>query len=979
MATQFRRLETARMIPLFRFSNLKAGALVVAVLGLLLSSFLLAQNGFHLSALQPWLSLTLLGALGLLTLSIFEKARVLNGLSRVFVFALTIIWLLFSIIVYPHLGLHHAMALDGFVANGYGMSWWSPLFAMIVYAAREIDGSHFFILLLQTLLWLSIFVEVLQYRPLKSWRSFALLLLASLLPIYPLLLLLPSRDTLFGLVSVLLFLRLLFVYQRRMGLNFSQYVFIFSSLIFTSEIRQDGRVYLLAVAAMMVLHLRRLRPVLVFVGVFSLVSALLLYNGHKLPDGGPFNNRYLTSSVLPVFNYFAVQRPDVFSQEDIQVIETLMSYRTLAETQYGLAVPVIKTFIHPHFTDENVARLLSLYFSLLYRHPLDSFSFLLKRYIASFSIGVESFMRKEVTLADSSSLSESESLEAFMQRLRERRIGLFDGWRFALADFYSDSFLDVATQTVWGNPFLILVLTLCSFLIFREAWSLIGLTVLFFGLLQPRIFFGAEGPYVDYHAALLLWAPFFLYFATQLDVRLWVAGALEALRRRVSLNGVFRYLRPFAVVGKKKRFVFFYVVVLSLVLVGALECGLRLAGATVYNPQDLKNNENRKANASLRVLTLGESTTADWQEAKGAVAWPRQLEDKLREKGIDARVFNVARVAVSTFTLKHELRENIEKFRPHLVISMMGVNDHPNILIKWPDDGSFWRNLRVVKLFFTFFGRSKIFPSSFQLNRNSELVEYWRLGQRREFFDLLEIQLAKLTNEIEKARYLAWLAREIRPRQTRDWSVYQDYINLLQRSLGYHFAVEAVTYQLANALFQFPKRPEAVSSCLELGQSVVEHEIELPEHVVNAFLGCAAKSPNPEKWQSVLAKMGQSVTIGQPPQNPTAVNYRDIASVLRGYGVPFFAMQYPLTSIEGIKNHFRLEPESDEIFEPYTGIRFLENDDNFSQALSQYGWDALFIDAFAGDFGHTTHLGHTLIAETALQAVIEYLEAHPVQ
>jgi len=81
-------------------------------------------------------------------------------------------------------------------------------------------------------------------------------------------------------------------------------------------------------------------------------------------------------------------------------------------------------------------------------------------------------------------------------------------------------------------------------------------------------------------------------------------------------------------------------------------------------------------------------------------------------------------------------------------------------------------------------------------------------------------------------------------------------------------------------------------------------------------------------------------------------------------GAKHIVMQYPLMNIaEIVKPEF----ENDKTF-------YIENKDNFEQALKKHKWEDVFVDKFAEHFGHTTKYGHELIANEVLKRLPIILE-----
>ena len=129
-------------------------------------------------------------------------------------------------------------------------------------------------------------------------------------------------------------------------------------------------------------------------------------------------------------------------------------------------------------------------------------------------------------------------------------------------------------------------------------------------------------------------------------------------------------------------------VVLSVLL---LEVGMRLAGFCILSLQESRNRISGGKGETYRILTLGESTTADFGIMGNS--WPRHLERILNERGLgyDVKVINKGVAGVNTAYIVAQLPQNLDRYDPHLVITMMGVNDHEEDLqVRYsqdPEDG----------------------------------------------------------------------------------------------------------------------------------------------------------------------------------------------------------------------------------------------------------------------------------------------------
>src|SRR3989338_1475864 len=135
--------------------------------------------------------------------------------------------------------------------------------------------------------------------------------------------------------------------------------------------------------------------------------------------------------------------------------------------------------------------------------------------------------------------------------------------------------------------------------------------------------------------------------------------------------------------------------ILSLLI---LEIMLRAAGSVILGVQRHKNAQMEEGQA-YRILTLGESTTANMQN--GQSSWPEELEPILNNKSsMHFEVFNEGIGNLDTIYIISHLEENIDRYRPNMIIVMMGTNDRGlNHTLKDLNNISFVKNLRVHKLF----------------------------------------------------------------------------------------------------------------------------------------------------------------------------------------------------------------------------------------------------------------------------------------
>lgn len=130
-----------------------------------------------------------------------------------------------------------------------------------------------------------------------------------------------------------------------------------------------------------------------------------------------------------------------------------------------------------------------------------------------------------------------------------------------------------------------------------------------------------------------------------------------------------------------------------------LETGLRLGGFVYLSLQEYRNRTCDRQKQAYRIMCLGESTTA----MGGDNSYPSQLEKILNQRniGIKFSVINRGVSAVTTSYILAHLEENIDKYNPRIVITMMGIGDGAPIIYRDASGGkssSVFESLRLYKL-----------------------------------------------------------------------------------------------------------------------------------------------------------------------------------------------------------------------------------------------------------------------------------------
>jgi tetratricopeptide (TPR) repeat protein len=89
-------------------------------------------------------------------------------------------------------------------------------------------------------------------------------------------------------------------------------------------------------------------------------------------------------------------------------------------------------------------------------------------------------------------------------------------------------------------------------------------------------------------------------------------------------------------------------------------------------------------------------------------------------------------------------------------------------------------------------------------------------------------------------------------------------------------------------------------------------------------------------------------------------NYQRLQLRLKAQKIPLIAVQYPMRSTRPLEH----------IFQDKSDVWLVDNEDSFQQIVATEGFERVFIDSFAGDFGHCNEFGNQLLATNIMKVII---------
>ncbi len=408
---------------------------------------------------------------------------------------------------------------------------------------------------------------------------------------------------------------------------------------------------------------------------------------------------------------------------------------------------------------------------------------------------------------------------------------------------------------------------------------------------------------------------------------------------------------------------------------------MRITGAILYRPQLASNERHITNDKTIKILTVGESTTADYWSSSEEGSWPRQLDKMLKSKGYNAKVINVAKGGVQSSFILSDVDMWIDKYNPDIVISMMGINDNRHTYYQQGDNynfsglKSFVFSLKLVKLsYWVFEAVNNLIHKKFSIGTIRWLTYEQRdnVPQFAKDFNKYNLDIAfekvrvkAAGNKCVEALYLSEIITKLRG--DNDFSKYSKLkdklVPMAVRALTLCPTNHDVMYISINTL------GIDHDTCRKMILQVTPYIKEIEQDIWGSMSYCFDEIKDiPDLIFYELGKRNISLNLKLAKNEVTAHHYRTLFDKLNLKSIKLIAMQYPTVSLSPLRGYF-VDRDGEWIKPDYQNIILVENRDNFLKALSIHSYDQVFMDSFNKSWGHTTFFGHELIAKQVLTEV----------
>lgn len=424
----------------------------------------------------------------------------------------------------------------------------------------------------------------------------------------------------------------------------------------------------------------------------------------------------------------------------------------------------------------------------------------------------------------------------------------------------------------------------------------------------------------------------------------------------------------------------------------------------------------------IRILAVGESTTAAIGVGPASNTWPSLLEKKLNDHlkrtgaAEEVAVFNIGRSASNTQFLVTEVENGLEKFNADVVISMMGINDksiffreaHP--LAKWSHTYRFlyWASVAwscpacfQIDLSTPHLGDEKVYTgrSREAIERGIKLFEKFKATANTSEESLAAFlkSLSELQREYGEdqhglnIRVGSDLFSYGRDPQTaaRDKSAPKRLLQLSESVLKTSYPHVLLKDEMALEMYCNAKMAQG-QNCLEPIKEALKQGARVRAPLLlMATQNSEYKDPVIDK---VLAQAGFEFDPSRRSYEATRSSYIKMLRLIEKSDSLWFMMQYPTGLVNGLKGFFvrsygrdfnsyatsfydtqdieKVDPEFESAF---ASVRFISNR-NFVELVNAENQGEYFSDYFGRDqgldFGHAKLKGNEVIAQNAFDALI---------
>ncbi len=409
-----------------------------------------------------------------------------------------------------------------------------------------------------------------------------------------------------------------------------------------------------------------------------------------------------------------------------------------------------------------------------------------------------------------------------------------------------------------------------------------------------------------------------------------------------------------------------------------LEICFQVGGFIAQSAQYWGNAFESHKDGAYRIMCIGESMTM----VGGEDSYPSQLEVILNNRAKGNQKFQVINQGVggaTTTMVIQRLQQWVDTYKPQMAIVMIGAldtlnNDGASILDHAP---GFLKRVRLIQL------------AEFLKQRITEEVQerLARFKGRHEekiiidAMDEFKEALAQQSDDIKKL-YLLIVIAEGEHRYDIAQTLYQKFFEINRDPKVYDWMIKKYGHFLNTAGFyeDFVDRMDEIPwrswdfSWVKAYCHSVEHMEKVRAQVEkivtkdkkDSYVYANVASCYEEGGRHDLAKIYYK-KMGEHSSYHAALtrsNYKRIKDAFLSRGIQPVFVQYPTRTIEPLLDIFEYDPDRSKII-------FVDNKQEFLDAVGEKGYGYCFVDRMFGDIGHATRVGNHMLASNIAEAILK--------
>lgn len=383
----------------------------------------------------------------------------------------------------------------------------------------------------------------------------------------------------------------------------------------------------------------------------------------------------------------------------------------------------------------------------------------------------------------------------------------------------------------------------------------------------------------------------------------------------------------------KKIFLILFGILFAFLII---EISLQITGLTVKKIREHKHNnqintdydESIKNKKTITIMCIGESTTEE--------QYPLFLEEYLAKYIPDKKfhVIDSGYGGIKLDDLYYNVKTNIDKHKPDIIVGMMGINDTMEYIFTIMS-----QKLKIMKLL-------NLISYSYKKQTIDKLIKYkyehTNLSQKKA--DSIKTKLSDSIfsgNKEDKYSLLCLLTQTTKTEAIHIYGMQNEFFRLFLSEYYDNYSSNTITFD------------ELIETILKENNINKEFKYSL-KGILDITGG---------NYQEGICNLNKADTIRETyDYSDISKKYKKILDLIIPKKIKFIAMQYPVRDIESLKKIIGYTGYSNHVI-------FVSNKDTFRQALMSKNRQKIFEDLFAWDFGHCTRLGNRLIADNLAKEI----------